>query len=120
MPIHKFIHKYEQPAVEWQPRENLAHPAAQCLRETFEIFSQEEIIIQPKFVKTLKLGIGVQLMRGVGIVSLKQSLKEKRCSLQDGFIGESVNDVIITIQNNADVAVTIQAGESICLLSHHA
>jgi hypothetical protein len=93
---------------------------AEQQRGTWEIFSQKELTIQPKSVKTLKLGIGVQLIRGVGIVSLKQGLKEKRCSFQDGFVGESVNDVFITIQNNADVAVKVQAGESICLLLHHA
>ena len=36
-------------------------------------------------------------------MSVKQSLKEKRCSLQDGFVGEHVNDITITIQNNAAV-----------------
>jgi hypothetical protein len=92
MPIDKFIHKYEQPAVEWQPRENSAHSAEQ-VRGTWEIFSQGELTIQPKSVRTLNLGIGVQLIRRVAIASLKQSLKEKRCSLQDGFVGESVNDI---------------------------
>ena len=53
-------------------------------------------------------------------MSLKQSLKEKRCSLHDEFIGESVNDIIIKIQNNAEVAVKIAAGEPISLVSHHA
>ena len=90
------------------------------LRGNWETFSQQELTIQPKSVQALKLGIDVQLIRGVCIVFLKQSLQGKRCSLQDGFIGESVNDIILTIQNNVQVAVTIGAGESICLVLHRA
>jgi len=119
MPIHKFIHKYEPAPISWHPHENLTYPAEQ-FRGNWETFSQEELTIQSMSIKTLRLGVGVQLTRGVCIVSLKQSLKEKRCSLHDGFIGESVNDIIINIQNNSDAVVKIEAGEPICLLSHHA
>ena len=51
-------------------------------------------------------------------VSLRQTLKEKKCSLQDGFVAESVDDIIVTIQNNSDTAVVISEGESLCLLTH--
>jgi hypothetical protein len=120
MPIHKFIHKYERPPsapVKWIPHENLAYPA-KPLPGKWEIFTQNELSILPRSVTTLTLGIGVQLMRGVCSVSLRQLLKEKRCSLQDGFVAESVDDIIVTIQNNSDAAVCIVEGESLCFVTH--
>lgn len=120
MPIHKFIHKHERPQpapVRWIPHENLAHPAAP-LEGKWEIFAQESMTINPRDIKTIRLAIGLQLIRGVCSVALRQSLKIKRCSLQDGFVAESVDDMIITIQNNSDVPVNIVAGESLCFVSH--
>jgi hypothetical protein len=49
-------------------------------------------------------------------VSLKQTLKIKRCSLQDGVVSETVDDIIVTIQNNSDNEVTINAGDSLCFV----
>ena len=120
MPIHKFIHKYERPPpapVKWLPHENLAHPAKPSPGK-WEIFTQKELTIQPRVALTISLKMGVRLRRGVCSVSLRQSLKEKRCSLQDGFVAESVDDIIVTIQNNSDVAVIIVAGESLCFIAH--
>jgi len=121
MPIHKLIHKYERspPPVKWLQHENLTHPAVP-LAGKWEVFSQQLLTIQPKSAITLLLEIGVRLIRGVCSVSLRQTLKEKRCSLQDGFVAESVDNIIITIQNNSDVAVNIEAGESLCFVSHQA
>ena len=120
MPIHKFIHKSKRspPAsVKWLPHENLAHPA-EPLYGKWNIFAQQSLTIQPKAALTIALGIGVRLFQGVCSVSLRQSLKEKRCSLQDGTIAESVNDIIVTIQNNSEVAVNIDEGESLCFVTH--
>lgn len=120
MPIHKFIHKYERPPpapVKWLQHENLAHPVNPLPRK-WEIFSQEQITIHPRLAITLSLGIGVLIIRGVCSVSLRQTLKEKRCSLQDGFVAESVDNIIVTIQNNSDNVVNISAGESLCFVSH--
>ena len=49
-------------------------------------------------------------------VSLKQDLKIKRCSLQDGVVSETVDDIIVTIQNNSDTVVTINARDSLCFV----
>jgi hypothetical protein len=53
----------------------------------------------------------------VVFISLKQELKIKRCSLQDGVVAESVDDIIVTIQNNSEVAVNIVEGESLCFVA---
>jgi hypothetical protein len=49
-------------------------------------------------------------------ISLRQDLKIKRLSLHNGVVSESVDDIIITIQNNSDEAVTVNAGESLCFV----
>ena len=121
MPIHKFITKHERrppaPTIRWLPHESLTHPA-EPLPGKWEIFAQQALTIQPRVALTISLKIGVRLVRGVCIVSLRQSLKEKRCSLQDGFVAESVDDTIVTIQNNSDAAVAIVEGESLCFVTH--
>jgi hypothetical protein len=120
MPIHKFITKHERqpPApIKWLPHENLKH-SAKPLTGKWEIFTQQTIAIQPRVACTISLKMGVRLIRGVCIVSLRQSLKEKQCSLQDGFVAESVDDIIVTIQNNSDTEVNINEDESLCFVSH--
>ena len=119
MPIHKFIHKHKRPtpaSVKWLPHENLAHHA-EPLYGKWSISMQQSLTIQLKTALPIKLKIGLRLFQGVCWVSLKQNLKEKRCSLLDGIIAESVDDIIVTIQNNSDVAVDIVKGDSLCFLS---
>ena len=114
MPIHKFINKYERPPpLKWLPHENLVHPA-KPLPGKWEIFVQQSLTIPPRLALTISLRIGVQ---GVCSVSLRQHLKVKRCSLHDGFVAEPVDDIIVTIQNNSDVAVTILEGDSLCFIA---
>jgi len=68
----------------------------------WEMFSQNDVTIPPKGTITLDLGLGVRITRGVCLISLK----ERRCTLQDGI----VEDIIIIIQNNSDSEVTINKG----------
>ena len=117
-PIHKFIHKYKrqpQASVQWLPHENLAHHGP--LYGKLTIFAQQSLTIQPKAALPITLRIVVRLRDSVCSVLLRQSLKETRCSLQDGIIAESVDDIIVTIQNHSDVAVDIVKGNSRCFLS---
>ena len=82
MPIHKCLHKSKRSQTasdKWLPHENLAHPA-EPLNGKRNIFAQQSLTIQPKAALTIALGIGVRLLQGVCSVSLRQSLKEKRCS----------------------------------------
>ena len=50
---------------------------------TWEIFSQEEMKLKPKEVKQLQLGFGFMMSEGAVLVGLTNSLKYKRCSLQN-------------------------------------
>lgn len=120
-PIHKFITKHQRrppPAIKWLQHENLSHPPNPLLGK-WEIFAQQALTIQPRVALAISLKLGMRLLRGVVVISLRQDLKSKRLSLQDGFVAESVEDIIVTIQNNSDVPVNIAAGDSLCLVAHN-
>lgn len=116
MPIHKFIHKYQRPIelpVVYRPHTDLQHPPT-ARNGRWEVYAQESFTIQPRSSFTAILKFGVLIRRGMIFISLKQDLKIKRCSLQDGVVSESVDDIIVTIQNNSDIEVLINAGDSLC------
>ena len=51
---------------------------------------------------------------GVGLAGLANSLKYKRCSLQNEVILEDVEDIVITLTNNSNEIVDIQGYELLC------
>jgi hypothetical protein len=55
------------------------------------------------------------------LVSLKQELKQKRCSLQDGIVApaEVIDDIIVTIQNNSEHEVIINEGDSLFYVNYN-
>ena len=123
MPVHKFITRAEietsrtQPdSVIWMPRDVLHKPIRQKGGLRWEIFAQQPILIQPGKTLTATLGFGVRMTRGICLISLRQELKLKRCSLQDGTVSEDVEDIIITIQNNSESEVVINEGDSLCYI----
>jgi hypothetical protein len=116
-PIHKFITEQTPHSVQWRPKEVTHAPIRQGSR--WEVFAQETFTIQPRSSSTLVLGFGVSMTRGMCLISLRQDIKERRCSLQDGTVCENVEDIIITIQNNSDNLVTINEGDSLCYVTHH-
>ena len=123
MPVHKFITKQRrariQPnSVHWIPKEVTHNPIRQNKGLRWEIFSQQLITIQPGKTFTAVLGLGVQMTKGICLASLKQEIKEKKCSLQDGVIA-STEDIIVTIQNNSDHEVIINEGDSLCYVSYY-
>lgn len=116
MPIHKFIHKYErqqEAPVVYRPHNDIEYPPTPR-NGRWEVYAQEAFTIQPRASVTAILKFGVLVRRGMVFVSLKQDLKVKRLSLQDGVVSETVDDIIVTIQNNSDTAVTVNAGDSMC------
>src|SRR6218665_434884 len=106
MPIHKFITKriasnkiitrfYN--GIFWLPKQ-VTYKAIRKF-SALEIFAQRAIEIQSGHPTSVshELGFGVRMTRGVCLVSLRQVIKEKGCSLQDGTISEHVEDIVITI-----------------------
>ena len=62
---------------------------------TWEIFSQQEIQLDPREVKQIRMGLGFMMSEGVVLTALGNSLKHKWCSLQNEVNLEDVADIII-------------------------
>ena len=131
--VHKFIRKPKRPsrppvAVIWYPQslrslaagrhENLNHPAEQVDDFKWKVFAQENLSLQPHETKTIMLEFGVELSMGVIIISLSQSLKQIRCSIQNESVVENTANIVISICNNgSDKDVSINTGDMICYLA---
>ena len=77
-------------------------------------FSQEEMKLKPKEVKQLQLGLGFMMSEGVVLVGLDNSLKYKRCSLQNEINLEDAEDIMITITNNSNEIIDIREHKLLC------
>ena len=119
MNIHKFNVKPKPippKTIKWVPLQNLKYPAKKINSTTWEIFSQENIKLQPKEVKQITLGLGFMISEGVVFVSLANSLRGKLCSIQNEVNLEDTNDIITTISNNSKKTLYIQENEVLCLV----
>ena len=85
---------------------------------TWNIFSQEDIKLKPKEVKQLQLGLGFLMSEGVVLTALDNSLKNKRCSLQNEVSLEDTEDIIITITNNSNEIVDIEKHKPLCCVCY--
>ena len=79
---------------------------------TWKIFCQENIILRPNEVKQLMMSDGVVL------VCLANSLREKRCSIQNEVNLEDTNDIIISISNNSKEPINIRENEVLCFICY--
>ena len=83
MNIHKFNvkpkHKPHK-TIKWIITQDVKYPAKKVnsIRSTWEVFSQEDIKLQPKEVKQLMLGVGFMMSEGIVLTGLANSLREKR------------------------------------------
>ena len=110
MNIHKFNVKPKPKTIlpktiHWRPLQEVKYPALKINSITWEIFSQENIKLKPKEVKQIRLGLGFIMSEGVVLVALANSLKNKRCSLQNEVSLEDAEDIVITITNNSNEIV---------------
>ena len=113
MNIHKFNAKPKTippKTIQWLLRE-AKYPAIKVNSMTWEIFSQEDIKLKPKEVKQIQLGLGFMMSEGVVLVALANSLKYKRCSLQNEINLEDAGDMVITLTNEI---VDIREHELLC------
>ena len=70
--------------------------------------------LKPKEVKQIRLGIGFMNSKGVVLTGLVNSLKYKRCSLQNKISLEDAEDFVITLTNNSNEIADIQDHELLC------
>ena len=114
MNIHKFNTKpktIRPKTIHWRPQQEVKYPALKVNSITWEIFSQEDIKLKPKEVKQLQLGLGFMMSEGVFLVGLANSLKYKRCSLQNEINLEDAEDIVVTLTNNSNELVDIREHE---------
>ena len=99
MNVHKFNVKPKygsHKTIKWLIPPNVKCPAEKINTSTWKIFCQENIILRPNEVKQLTLGVGFMMSDGVVLVCLANSLREKRCSIQNEVNLENTNDIITT------------------------
>ena len=86
---------------------------------TWEIFSQEDIILKPKEVKFIMLGIGFMMSEGVVLSSLSDSLTKKRISLQNGIYLTDTLNMIIVLTNNSTENIKIPKMVTLCFVCYN-
>ena len=117
MNIHKFNTKPKTippKTIHWCLIQEVMYPAIKVNLSTWEIFNQEDIKLEPKEVKQFQLGLGFIMSQGVVLTGLANSLKNKRCSLQNEVSLEDVENIVITLTNNSNEVVDIQENKLLC------
>ena len=108
MNIHKFNVKPKttpSKTIQWRPLPEVKYLARKVNLMTWGIFIQEDIKLDPKEVKQIRLGFLFMMSEGVVLVALVTSLKYKRCSLQNEVSVEDAEDIVITLTNNSNEIV---------------
>ena len=101
MNIHKFnvkpIYKPTK-TIKWLIPNEVRQYVKKVNSNTWEIYSQEDIILKPKEVKFIMLGIGFMMSEGVVLASLSDSLTKKRISLQNGvYLFDTINMITVLL-----------------------
>ena len=121
MNIHKFnvkpiVKPYK--TIKWLISEDIRQYVRKVNSDTWEIYSQEDIILKPKEVKFLMLGVGFMMSEGVVLTSLTKSLTKQRLSLQNWVnLSDTVN-MITVITNNSTENIKIPKMASLCLVCY--
>ena len=120
MNIHKFNVKPKSipsKTIKWAPL-NLKYPAKKINSNTWEIFSQDNIELQPKEVKQIKLGLGFMMSEGVVLVSLASSLRGELCSIHNEVNLQDTDNIITSVSNNSKEIVNIPQHSVLCLVCY--
>ena len=121
MNIHKFNVKpinYPAKTIKWMIPDNIRNFFKRVNTTTWEVFTQNDLILKPKEVKFIMLGIGFMISEGVVLSSLNESLVKKRISLQNGiYINDTLN-MIVVLSNNSSENIQIHKLSSLCLICY--
>ena len=121
MNIHKFnvkLKSISHKTIKWIIPSEILKYVKKVNPDTWEVYSQEDIKLQPKEVKPSILGVGFMMSEGIVLTSLPNSLREKRCSLQNEVNLENTIDIITAIANNSKEIVNIRDDELLCLICY--
>ena len=121
MNIHKFNVKpiyYPTKTIKWLIPDNIRRFFKKVNTTTWEVYSQNDLILKPKEVKFIMLGIGFMMSEGVVLSSLNESLTIKRISLQNGVYLTDTLNMIIVLTNNSSENILIPKLTMLCLVCY--
>ena len=121
MNIHKFNVKpiyYPTKTIKWIIPDNIRRFFKKVNTTTWEVYSQNDLILKPKEVKFIMLGLGFLMSEGVVLTSLNESLTIKRISLQNGVYLTDTLNMIIVLTNNSSENIQIPKLTSLCLVCY--
>ena len=121
MNIHKFNVKpinYPAKTIKWLIPDNIRRFFKKVNSTTWEAYAHNDIMLKPKEVKFIMLGIGFILSEGVVLSSLNDELTIKRVSLQNGVYLKDTQNMIIVLTNNSSENIIIPKLTMLCLVCY--
>ena len=121
MNIHKFNVKpiyYPTKTIKWMIPDQLRQYFKKVNATTWEVYSQNDLMLKPKETKFITLWIGFILSEGVVLSSLNEELTLKKVSLQNGVYLKDTQNMIIALTNNTSVNIQIPKLSSLCLVCY--
>ena len=121
MNIHKFNVKpidYPTKTIKWIIPEQLRQYFKKVNGNTWEVYAQNDILLKPKEVKYIMLGLGFYMSEGVVLSSLNDKLTLKRVSLQNGIYLKDTLNMVIVLTNNSTENILIPKLTSLCLVCY--
>ena len=121
MNIHKFNVKpinYPAKTIKWIIPEQLRQYFKKVNGNTWEVYAQNDILLKPKEVKYIMLGLGFYMSEGVVLSSLNDKLTLKRVSLQNGIYLSDTLNMIIVLTNNSSENILIPKLTMLNLVSY--
>ena len=121
MNIHKFnVKPIYNPTktIKWMIPDLIRQYFKKVNTTTWEVYSQNDLILKPKEVKFILLGLGFLMSEGVVLTSLNDSLTKKRISLQNGVYLNDTLNMIIVLTNNSSENIQIPKLTSLCLVCY--
>ena len=121
MNIHKFNVKpidYPAKTIKWMIPNQIRQYFKKVDATTWEVYAHNDIILKPKEVKFIMLGIGFILSEGVVLTSLNNELTIKRVSLQNGVYLSDTQNMVIVLTNNSSENILIPKLTMLCLVCY--
>ena len=121
MNIHKFNVKpinYAAKTIKWIIPEQLRQYFKKVNGNTWEVYAQNDILLKPKEVKYIMLGLGFYMSEGVVLSSLNDKLTLKRVSLQNGIYLKDTLNMVIVLTNNSTENILIPKLTMLNLVSY--
>ena len=121
MNIHKFNVKpidYPAKTIKWLIPDQLRQYFKKVNSTTWEAYAHNDIMLKPKEVKFIMLGIGFILSEGVVLSSLNDELTIKRVSSQNGVYLKDTQNMIIVLTNNSSENILIPKLSMLCLVCY--